>query len=447
MRAADLNNKRVVIWGLGKEGKGIAWFIRKAVPDLPLVLADEAEGPAKIDGLPENCKIVRGIASIEAALNQADVLIKSPGVSLYHPLIRKAEDKGVTITSLLNLWFAGHHSAKTICVTGTKGKSTTSSLLAHVLKALGQKTVLGGNIGIPVAEISGDGDFAVIEVSSYQAADFDSACDIAILTSLHPEHLDWHGSDTQYFIDKLNLLTRAKVKIVNRETLDIVQRHGISSEGLLVFNDNDGFHVKDGKIFDGGKMLGVPDDSFLTRAHNLSNICAVLTAIKYCGLDPVEALKAMHDYRGLPHRQQELGEKDGILYVNDSIATAPHAAIAALEVYHARPVTLIAGGFDRGVNYQPLIDYIVANKIHTVICLGPSGQRIHDGLKKQRSDKIFIAAGMKEAVARAKNETAKGGVVLLSPAAPSFGLFRDYAERGKCFTVESGFSFTDGNAA
>jgi UDP-N-acetylmuramoylalanine--D-glutamate ligase len=440
MRAADLKDKKVVIWGLGREGKAAAAFIRKALPDVPLVLADEAEGPDKIDGLPTDCRIVRGAAQIEAALDDADVVVKSPGVSLYHPLLQRLKNKGVVVTSLLNLWAAEPRSATTIFVTGTKGKSTTSALLTHVLNGLGKKAAVGGNIGVPVADIPSRGvDYAVVEVSSYQAADFSGACDIAILTSLHPEHLDWHGSAEVYFADKLNLLAHAKTKIVNAETLDIARRHGLVAEGMIVFNRPDGLHAEDGKILDGGKIIGAPRNAHLARPHNLSNICAVLAVIKLLGLDLAAALRAMENFQGLPHRQQELGEKDGVLYVNDSIATVPHAAIAALDVYRTRPVTLIAGGYDRGIDYTPLTDYILANGVHAVICLGASGMRIYDALKKRREERIFAVASLPEAVVRARAETPQGGVILLSPAAPSYGMFHDFTERGERFAAECGF--------
>lgn len=438
MRAADLKNMKIVIWGLGNEGKAVAGFIRKALPAQPLVFVDEAEGNGT-DGLPEGSRVVRGSANIDSTLDDADIVIKSPGVSLYHPLIKRLAKKGVPVTSLLNLWLAEPRAAKIIGVTGTKGKSTTSSLLAHTLKGLGKTAAIGGNIGVPVTEIAGDAGYAVIEVSSFQAANLEGACDIAILTSLFPEHLDWHGSAETYITDKLRLLTHAKTKIVNQSTAHAVRSHGITEENLLVFNQPDGLHIKDGKIYDGEQLIGGLANAHLARAHNLSNVCAVLTVIKFLGLDLPAALAAMESYQGLPHRQQELGEKNGVLYVNDSIATTPHAAIAALEVYHSRPITLIAGGYDRGVDYTPLIERILADKVQTVICLGASGKRIHDALAERGMQHLFTAASMKEVIKIAKKETPKGGVILLSPGAPSFGLFRDYADRGKTFAAEAGF--------
>ncbi|MGE3624003.1 MAG: UDP-N-acetylmuramoyl-L-alanine--D-glutamate ligase [Bdellovibrionales bacterium] len=443
MQITEMRGKKVAIWGLGHEGKAAARFIHQVLPDLPLVFIDEAEGPDKIDGLPDGSLVVRGDDAISAALSDIDILVKSPGVSLYHPRIAGLKGRGVKITSLLNLWMAEAHKAVVICVTGTKGKSTTSALLAHTLNALGRRTVLGGNIGVPVAEIDGNNaDFAVIEVSSYQAADFDGTCDIALLTSLRPEHLDWHGGTETYYKDKINLLTRATTKIINHETFETLTGHGIGIQGCLHFNHSGALHMRDGRIYDGTRLLGLPQNTYLARPHNLSNVCGVLTVIKFLGLDLAAALDAMHNFCGLPHRQQELGEKNGILYVNDSIATAPHAAIAAIDVYRSRPLTLIAGGYDRGVDYQPLIESILENKLHAVVCLGPSGKRIHDGIKKLREERVYQAATMQEAMARARAETPKGGVILLSPAAPSYGLFRDFVERGRSFAAEAGFKIS-----
>jgi UDP-N-acetylmuramoylalanine--D-glutamate ligase len=441
MRAAELRDKKVAIWGIGREGKAAAKFIHKMLPHQALLFVDEAPGPDKVDGLPDGSIIVRGGDLIGSALDGIDVVIKSPGVSLYNPIIQRARKNGAKITSLLNLWIAEPHGAKIICVTGTKGKSTASNLLAHTLRGLGRTAGLGGNIGVPIAEIDGNiVDYVVIEVSSYQAADFDGLCDIAVLTSLHPEHLDWHGSAETYFGDKLHLLERAKTSVVAFDTLETVVAHKkLTPSKLHVFNRPDGMHTKDGVIFDKDHRIGAPENAHLARPHNLSNVCAVLSVIKLLSIDVPAALEAMKNYQPLPHRQQELGEKDGLLFVNDSIATAPHAAIAALEFYHNRPVTIIAGGYDRGIDYAPLVDYILAHDINAVICMGPSGKRIHEGLRKHRELRISLAATMTEAVERAKKETPAGGVVLLSPAAPSYGLFKDFTERGRAFAAKAGF--------
>jgi UDP-N-acetylmuramoylalanine--D-glutamate ligase len=176
----------------------------------------------------------------------------------------------------------------------------------------------------------------------------------------------------------------------------------------------------------------IPND-YLSRPHNLANVAIVLEIVKALGFDRAAAIATMTDFEGLPHRQQELGTIEGILYVDDSIATTPQAAMAAMEVYKGKAITLIAGGYDRGVDYAPLVDYIRKNAIPAVVGLGPSGERILKEIKGE------AAADMADAVKRAKGLTPAGGVILLSPAAPSFGLFKNYIERGEAFARESGF--------
>ncbi len=391
MLIKNLHGKNIVIWGTGREGNAAADFIRAQLPDAAITFVDEASG-----------------GDIAGALKAADIVVKSPGVSLYHPLL-----KGKNVTSLMNLWFAAPHAGKTICITGTKGKSTTSFLLAHVLTHMGYKATAVGNIGVPISEAPQDSDYIVIETSSYQAANFDGECDIAAVTSLYPEHLDWHGDFETYARDKLHILGQAKTKIVHRQVAETV-------------------HVPRQSIICEDEGADIPND-YLSRPHNRANVAIVLKIVESLGLDQARALAAMADFKGLPHRQFELGEKDGILYVDDSIATTPQAAMAAMDVYRRRPLTLIVGGHDRGVDYTTLAAYIKSHAIQAVIGLGASGARILDQVPGQK------AANMEEAVRLAKAATPAGGVILLSPAAPSFGLFKNYIERGEAFARESGF--------
>ncbi len=186
-------------------------------------------------------------------------------------------------------------------------------------------------------------------------------------------------------------------------------------------------------------------NAYLARPHNLANLCAALTVMKRLDLDPVAALDTVRDFAGLPHRQQELGEVDGVLYVNDSISTVPEATLAALSVYAGRDITVILGGYDRGVDYGALIDRIVAGTARNVICLGAGGQRICDETQVELARApdaacaLYRVRSMAEAVSTAKRVTPAGGVVLLSPAAPSYGDYRDFTERGRDFAGHVGF--------
>ena len=399
MRADELRGKRVAIWGFAREGRA-ALRLLKARGVEPTVLDDNA---SDID---PGVSLIHGHEAVAAAIDGFDVVVKSPGISLYGPLVSEAKARGVRFTSLLNLWFAEPHG-KTICVTGTKGKSTTASLIAHVLRGVGRNAALAGNIGVAVTEIPPDAEYAVIEVSSYQAADFDGLCDVAVLTMLSQEHLDWHGSVGAYQRDKLNLLRHARHPIVNAD-----------ARGLVDFKC---------ETFDPHAALPIVN-RYLARPHNLANLSATLAVMRVLGIDADAALRAAEDFAPLPHRQQEIGEVDGVLFVDDSISTTPEAAIAALEVYRDRPVTLILGGQDRGIDYGALVVRLRAAPPVAVLLMDASGARIQALLG--RGERVV---SMEQAVERAKALTPKGGVVLLSPAAPSYGRYKSFIERGEDF--------------
>src|SRR5262249_49598259 len=295
---------------------------RKQHPALPLTLFDD-RAEARVPEEYGNVTPAFGAEAIANALKEVDVVVKSPGISLYRDEIQRARRRGVLITSLLNLWFAEKLALTTIAVTGTKGKSTTASLIAHILRRLGRRVALAGNIGIPVTEIS-NADYAVIEVSSYQAADFDGVCDLAALTSLYPEHADWHRTIERYVRDKLNLLNRSRCRIINSAAADVVGSIICEPEGrTYLFNDAGGIHADDRGIFEEQNWIGVVRNAYLARAHNRSNLSAALAVARMLDIDLTAALDATDDFQGLPHRQQELGENDYILFVDDSISTIP----------------------------------------------------------------------------------------------------------------------------
>jgi len=438
MRALDLINKKVVIWGTGREGVAAFHFVRGFLPSQQLTFIDEGTPSPQVHSL--NVTLAHTTPDIESVLATADVVIKSPGVSLYHPLLLPLKARHVPITSLLNLWASEPRRARTIYVTGTKGKSTTASLLAHVLNGLHKKTALLGNIGRPVTEaMDEDLDFIVIETSSYQAATFDGKADIAVLTSLYPEHLDWHKTLDAYYRDKLNLLHHAAVQIMNAETLPTLHHIGQSFETALLASIPSGIHIRDHALYAADTFIGHITNSHLSRQHNLSNVCLVLTVLQKLGFSLKEALPLVETFKGLPHRQQELGTKNGILYVNDSISTTPQSAIAAMQAYQGRPLTIIVGGYDRGIDYTPLVEYLSDNAIPVVLCMGPSGARIRDALSKKTHSQVYFCENLTEIMKLALQHTPTNGVILLSPAAPSYGIFKNFEERGFAFTKESGF--------
>jgi UDP-N-acetylmuramoylalanine--D-glutamate ligase len=442
MRVADLGSRRIGVWGLGREGRAAIGFLRRHHPGLPLVLLDDAADTRPPDQY-GNLTCAFGPERIARAVGDVDVIVKSPGVSLYRSEVEAARRNGVQITSLLNLWFGEAPEIVTIGVTGTKGKSTTASLIAHILSRLGRRVALAGNIGVPITEVA-DAEYAVIEVSSYQAADFDGICDIALLTSLYPEHTNWHLTHQRYVRDKLNLLNRSRCRIVNRDAVDPIGDFLPSPDHL--FNETRGIHFCGGEILDGPKWVGPVRNAYLARQHNKSNLCAALAVGKALEIDLMAALDATRDFPGLPHRQQELGENRNLLFVDDSISTIPESTIAALAVYAGREITVIVGGHDRGIDYGKLVDTFSSGAAKAVICLGDSGRRIYaqtlEALRRQSGIVCSLreAASMAEAVSLARQITPEGGVVLLSPAAPSYGYYRDYIERGRDFATQARMS-------
>jgi UDP-N-acetylmuramoyl-L-alanine---L-glutamate ligase len=413
MRVAELRGLRIAIWGFAREGRAALRFLRERDPDLAITVLDDADSPRDVD-----VPLISGRDPIAAAIGHFDVVVKSPGISLYDPLVSQARAAGVQFTSLLNLWFATAPLCRTICVTGTKGKSTTTTLIAHILRGVGWNAVAAGNIGVPVTELPRTGlDAAVIEVSSYQAADFSGLCDIAVLTSLFQEHLDWHGSVAAYRQDKLNLLCHARRSLINRDALAAVAEV-LDLEQL----PHDTFAV--------GSALHV-SNRYLMRPHNLSNLAGALAVTRLLRVDGAPALRAAEDFPPLPHRQQEIAEVDGVLYVDDSISTTPEATIAALDVYLDRAVTVIIGGHDRGIDYDALVLRLQKEPRPGVVLMDASGGRIYTRLGC--GARVRLVDSMSDAVARAREMTPRCGVVLLSPAAPSYGRYKSFIERGEDF--------------
>ncbi len=446
----ELGQHKVAIWGMGREGLAAAEMIRRRWPALPLILADDDPYAACPQGFPRACdQWITGAERRKEALLSASVVVKSPGISLYHGDAQELLGRDVIVTSLLNLWSSLPRRAQTIAVTGTKGKSTTASLMAHMLRHSGYSVALLGNIGVPPGsdfEQEASADFCVVEVSSYQAAQFEGLFDVAVLTNLEPEHLDWHGSVDRYYRDKLNLLAHARRVVAPADcrdmlaarlpgTIDRASWSGGEVEAFAWANCADSLHPEPPHaIFDGGQVVGVVKNPFLSRAHNLGNLSIALCALQRFSIDLPQALSAAESYKGLAHRQQILGDRQGITIVDDSISTTPLTAIAALSVWRDRPISLIVGGFDRGLDYAPLTRYLASHPVCNVIGMGPSGLRILQSLRRENPALgQYCAATMQDAVDFGLRHTPRGGVLLLSPAAPSYGLFKDFCERGDAF--------------
>lgn len=450
MNFQDLKEKNILIWGAGRDGLSALGRLRQVFPGKRITIFTDHPPPAPLTARlekPGEVAFVSGSRVLES-LSMSDVVIRSPGISLYREELKKAEEKGVRFLSTTNLWFGEIGEKNVIAVTGTKGKSTTASLIHHCLRKKGVASELVGNIGKPLLdylERKDETDIFVVELSSYQTADIQYTPKISILVNLFPEHIDWHGSTDNYYRDKLRLFHPGP----NRHTLvnykDEVSRALTSGwEFVRFFENENGIHARDNLIYDGATPLGPVKNVHLQGAHNLSNICAALSGLEAAGYDPETCMAALDDFMGLAHRQEVLGLKDGILYVDDSISTTPQSAMAAINRFSGSPVTILLGGFDRQQNYEELVSFLFKKKIHMVITLPENGSRIARLVRKETDrcgtgPDLVEADELGSAVIAAQKNTPQGGIVLLSPAAPSYGMFNNFEERGKAFRAAAGF--------
>ncbi len=443
MRLDELAALRVAIWGFGREGRAALATLQRRFPDLALTLfcsPDEAIAAAAIPN--------RGFLHIVvtapdvAALSGFDVVIKSPGISAYKSPLPEAEAAGVRFTSGTALWFGEQPQARTICVTGTKGKSTVAALIAHLLRKGGKRVALAGNIGMPLLELLDPQpapDWWVIELSSFQTRDFSGAPSVAVINNLYEEHLDWHGTRARYVTDKLAIAAQAQHLVIGSqpELLASTAAHPQRS----IFGGYDGWQVRGNAIWRDTRQVFDLAQSPLPGPHNALNVCAAMAAIEAAGEHAMALSAHIATFKPLPHRLQTLGARDGVDYVNDSIATTPYATVEALRSMADRATTVLVGGFDRGVDWSIFVDAVSKNPPHAIVTMGANGAAIAAALRRIESAGFALATtpSLQEALDRARALTPAEGVILLSPGAPSFDQFHDYAERGREFARIAGF--------
>ncbi len=426
--------KSIAIWGAGREGAAALDYVKSHHPDFVItVLNDQPLSAAARAGLGETRVLFGAEAAQALSAGAFDVVIKSPGVSPYRPEVEKAKRRGVDFTSVTNLWFEENPKAKTIAVTGTKGKTTTSSLIHHMLRGAGLDASLIGNGGVPALTQKTAHEFTVLELSSYQTADLKHAPTIAVITSLYPEHAPWHGGVERYFSDKLRLAQLDETTLLVTNRADPRLREAFASRpNTLWYNDADGFRVDNGGLYRGAAPFAHGHFP-LKGAHNLANLAAALTIARHMGLDPSACEESLADFAIPPHRLSEF-TVDGVLCVDDSISTIPEATLAALKTFADRPFCLILGGEDRGQTYTELYAYLKERPPRFVALMPANGKRILDELAALALPfERKLMENLDEAVDACFRRLKKGDLLLLSPAAPSYGQFVNFEERGRRF--------------
>jgi UDP-N-acetylmuramoylalanine--D-glutamate ligase len=333
------------------------------------------------------------------------------------------------------LWLAEREGRRVIGVTGTKGKSTTATMAAHLVRASGLRAHLAGNIGRPVLDLldAPADEWAVVELSSYQIADLAEGPEVAVVTNLYREHIDWHGDEGTYRREKLRLLGLPGVDAcVISASPELVAAAG--SARVVHFGQESGWHVAEDGIRDGG-ALAVPVEWLPLRGrHNAENLCAALAALDAAWIQRPPLPEAVDGIAALPHRLQTVHSAGGVEWVDDSISTTPESTIAALDAYPGRPVVLIAGGLDRDQDYAAL-GAMAARRDATVLALPVTGARLAEAARAAGATHVTEVADMAEAVAAARKAAGPDTVVLLSPAAPSYNSYRNFEERGDHFAA------------
>lgn len=438
----EFKNKNIVILGFGKEGKSTYTFIRKYLKDIHLTIKDKND-KIKDDELlkdDKNITIITGENYLND-LDKYDLIMKTPGISFRDINISKIKDKISSELEILLKYFK--HNI--IGITGTKGKSTTSSLMYDILKNNDKKCFLLGNIGIPIFDFIDkiDNDTTlVVEMSSHQLEFITNSPHIAIITNFYQDHLDHTNGLEDYYHAKLNITKHQS----SNDTLIYYQGCSALDERIKAldlkfnilkvnFNNNDIKTYCDGKYIyiDKKPVYNINDTRNLIGNHNLINIMLCLTASNLLGLDLTKTVNAINNFKPLEHRLELVGTYNDVTYYNDSIATIPDATINGINALK-KVNTLIFGGLDRGIDYNDFVEYLKQAPIENLICMPTTGHKIAKELIEAKANKeIYIVDTLEEAVKKAKEVTKKGMICLMSPAAASYEYFKNFEEKGNAY--------------
>ncbi|HSH26642.1 MAG TPA: UDP-N-acetylmuramoyl-L-alanine--D-glutamate ligase [Wenzhouxiangella sp.] len=430
-----LAGRRIGLLGYGRDGRATAAALLRRDPGLNLTVLVE-RGKAETD-LP----LISG--PFDERLQNFEILIRSPGVPVDHRALVAARQTGVEVVNPASIWLAERGGDLTVVgVTGSKGKSTTASLLAHLLRGQGRDVLLAGNIGVPLLDhLETTSEIAVLELSSYQLADLQGRIDLGLFTRLFPEHLDWHGSEQAYLAAKLRLaeLLDGRPLLINGRDDRLVR--ATASVGGRVMGNRTPAVWRDGDRLMLDRSPLCPEGTLpLIGRHNLDNAALALQAAILLGHEGPALAGSLASFRALPHRLEPVAVINGVRYINDSISTNPWSARAALEALSPAPVILIAGGHARTTCWQPVLEWTENNELAGLIALPDNGCGLADAYRRQRArqgdpraHRIHQADQLDDAVELAAGMAPEGGVVLLSPGAPSFGRYRDFEQRGEHF--------------
>lgn len=427
MKISKLISQKIAILGFGKEGKSTFHFLQKlGCSDITI----HDTHPVSV----ENISSVTWENYLQW-LEKYDTIFVSPGISRYTPELQKVRYK---ITSQAQIFF-DNYAGKVIAITGTKGKSTTSTLIYGVLKNAGFQVKLVGNIGNPVlAEVDLDTaltptlslwervqyDYIVYELSSYMLDWLTKKNYISILLNIYPDHLDWHHGFENYSQAKLNILRWSEHNLIGYQ-VEKKSQEGIifGKNGKYRFENGD-FFIDDTKVFDDTNIT-------LLGEHNRYNVCAVLWVCDIVWVDFQILKNTLKNFAPLRHRLETVGTFSGITFVDDAISTTPESTIEAIKTFDRKVDTLFLWWTDRGYEYKNLVNFLKSTNIRNIVLFPPSWEKIENLLDENFT--VLKTDDMKEAVEFAFSHTQSWKICLLSTAAPSYSLWKNFEEKGDLF--------------
>lgn len=393
--------------------------------------------------VPQGSKTVLG-GSYLANLDRFDLLVRTPGIQP-KKILAANPDVAAKITSQTNEFLKAAPTKNIIGVTGTKGKGTTSTLIAKMLEADGRQVFLGGNIGVPplsfIDKLTPD-SWVVLELSSFQLFDLQSSPHISVCLMVAPEHLDWHADVDEYYTAKTQLFrhqTADDFAVYNAENENSKRIASTGQSWKVPYMDRPGAYVANEQIvIDDQTACSVHELKLLGR-HNWQNACAALTAFWKVSQDLQAARQVLTTFTGLEHRLEFVREVDGVKYYDDSFGTTPETAIVAIQAFE-QPKVIILGGSDKGASYNELARTVAEGKVRKAVLIGDQAARIQQALENAGFTN-FTAGGdtMSEIINTSRSAAEPGDIVLLSTGCASFGLFKNYKDRGEQFksTVNS----------
>ena len=439
---SHIKGKSVAVLGFGREGRATLPWVLKADCASRIAIVDKnpVTLPEEFKDCSEDIEIITG-DDYQKCLNDFDVIFKSPGIVL-------EEEKDFytcKILSEMDIFFE-RFKKQIVGITGTKGKSTTTTLMYHVLKTAGKKALLAGNIGIPVFDIAegiDDETILVVELSCHQLEYATISPYIGVLLNVHEEHLDHYGTMEKYTAAKENIYKNMVAGDVVFCQQSIAPKDGemelvtVAAKGIAGDESAD-IYVDGGAIKYGDLTYEIPTEEIaLMGNHNYYDIAFVYGIAKRFGLDDKVIEEGLKTYETLPHRLQRIGVVNGVTYYDDSISTIDETTIQALNTLK-NAGTVIIGGMDRGISYEALEEYLSTATVENIILMEATGKRIYEEIKKNyplfnRIDRIKVVEHLEDAVKLAKELTKEGQSCVMSPAAASYGIFKNFEERGDVF--------------